>query len=63
MVTTALQRQLRRIEFLLILAVSFLGGLVFGRDYGGEAFFAIVIFVSLGLIALLLSKLQSASSE
>ena len=63
MATDTLQQHLRRIEFLLILATSFLGGLVFGRDYGGEAFFAVVIFVGLTLMMFIIRKLESVLTE
>ena len=58
----ALQRQLGRIEFLLLLAVSCLIGLVFGRDYGGEAFFAVASFFALGLL-LVFIRFQTRFSE
>jgi hypothetical protein len=53
----ALQRQLRRIEFLLVLAVSCLSGLVLGRDYGGEVVFAVGSFFALGVVLVLLRAL------
>lgn len=59
MADTTLQSQLARIQFLLVLGVSLLSGLVFGRDHGGEAFFAIVSFLALGLVVLLTAQLQS----
>ena len=46
----ALKHQLGRIEFLLVLAVSCLSGLVFGRDYGGEAIIAVSSFLALGVL-------------
>jgi hypothetical protein len=57
MTDTALKNQLVRLQFLLLLAVSCLIGLDFGRDYGGETFFAIVSFVALGVILLFGSRL------
>jgi hypothetical protein len=57
----ALTRQLSRIEFLLVIGVSCLSGLVFGRDYGGEAFFAVVSFFVLGVM-LVLVRLQTRVS-
>jgi hypothetical protein len=62
MAASPVQRQLRQIQFLLILVVSFLGGLVFGRDYSTEAGIA-VLFSVLGLTLLLASEMQSRSSE
>ena len=53
----ALQRQLRRVEFLLVLAVSCLSGLVLGRDYGGEDVFAVGSFFDLGVVLVLLRAL------
>lgn len=63
MATTVLQHQLRRIQLLLVLGVSFLGGLVFGQDSSGEVFSAVIIYIVLGLIMITISKLQSTSSE
>lgn len=63
MVETSLQHQIRRIQFLLILAVSLLSGLVLGREFGHGTFYAISSFVGLGLIMLLISNIQSSSSE
>lgn len=57
-----LKRQLSRIEFLLVLAVSCLIGLVFGRDYGGEAFFAVGSFFVLGVL-LVFIRLQTRFAE
>lgn len=48
MVDDALQYRLDGIILLLVMIVSLLSGLVFGRDYGGEAFFALVSFGVLG---------------
>jgi len=57
-----LQRKLSRIEFLLVLAVSCLSGLVFGRDYGGEVFFAVGSFFALGVVLVFLRELQTIFS-
>jgi hypothetical protein len=58
----ALQRQLSRIEFLLVLAVSCLGGLVFGRDYDGEVFFAVGSFFALGVVLVFFREFQTTFS-
>ncbi|WP_276270622.1 hypothetical protein [Haloarcula litorea] len=62
MTDTALQQQLQRVQFLLVLAVSLLSGLVLGRDYADEAFIAVVSFVALSLV-LLVSVLFSPPTE
>ena len=59
----ALQRRLSRIELLLFLAVSCLSGLVFGRHYGGEAFFAVGSFFALGVVFVFIRELQTKFSE
>lgn len=59
MVDVAIENQLGRIQFLLILAVSLLSGLVFGRDYGGEAVLAVVSFAVLGVAMLMIGMIQS----
>lgn len=58
MTDSTLQSQLVRIEFLLVLGVSFLSGLVFGQGYSGEALFAVVSFVGLELLMILMRNLQ-----
>ena len=56
MADVTIGNQLGRIQFLLVLAVSLLSGLVFGRDYGGEAFLAVVSFAVLGVAMLMLTS-------
>lgn len=59
----AIENQLGRIQFLLILAVSLLSGLVFGRDYGGEAFLAVASFAVLGVAMLMIGMIQSPPED
>lgn len=59
MADASLQSQLARIQVLLVLTVGLLSGLVFGRDYGGQAFIAVVSLVALGLVMLLLGQIQA----
>jgi hypothetical protein len=63
MADSAVERQLGRVQFLLLLGVSCLSGLVFGRDYGDEALLAVVSFVVLGLVLLVSSKVRAAAAS
>ena len=63
MADSALQHQLQRIQLLLVLVVSLLSGVVFGRDPGGEVVVAILSFAGLSLVLLAIVALQAPVSE
>jgi len=58
-VDDALRNRLDGILFLQAMGVSLLAGLVFGRDYGGEAFYAVVSFSVVVVLVLLLGLVRS----
>lgn len=60
MVDTALQIRLDGIIFLLTLAVSLLSGLVFGKGFTDEIFYAVLSFVVLGIVVLVLGAIRSS---
>lgn len=60
MVDTALQTRLDGIIFLLTLAVSLLCGLVFGKGFNDEIFYAVLSFVVLGPLVLVLGAIRSS---
>ena len=59
MVDDALRNRLDGVLLLQVMSVSLLAGLVFGRDYGGEAFYAVVSFPVLVTLVLLLGFVRS----
>ncbi len=63
MVNGALQNRLDGILLLLVMAVSLLSGLVFGRGYDDRVGVAVLSFITLGLGLVALNQMQSSSSE
>jgi hypothetical protein len=63
MASPSLQRQLTELRFLLLLAVSLLAGLVFGRDAYAEMQAAVLTFVVLGTALRVSRSLSAADGE
>ncbi|MFC6941526.1 hypothetical protein ACFQE8_16390 [Salinirubellus sp. GCM10025818] len=59
MVDGILRSRLDSLLLLQMMIVSLLAGLVFGRDYGGEAFLAVVSFPIVADLVLLFSYVRS----
>jgi hypothetical protein len=59
MVDDILRSRLDSLLLLQVMIVSLLAGLVFGRDYGGEAFLAVVSFPTVVVLVLLFSYVRS----
>jgi hypothetical protein len=59
MVDDALRNRLDGVLLLKMMSVSLLAGLVFGRDYGGEAFYALESSPVLVVLVLLLGFARS----
>jgi hypothetical protein len=59
MVDDILRSRLDSLLLLQVMIVSLLAGLVFGRDYGGEAFLAVVSSPTVVVLVLLFSYVRS----
>ena len=63
MTSTSLHTQLARIQFLLLVAVSLLSGLVSGDSTNAQLAYAVMSFVAVALATLILTGGQSPSPE